>query len=64
MKSEILVSLLLLALLSGCSRWLDRKAEDRRDLATGSCVTCHTNDAALKLLAPPEEGSGGGGGGG
>lgn len=57
--SYVLVFLLVVVLVSGCSRTYDPVDDDHAAL-TNSCVNCHTDEAMLIATATPDTSSSGG----
>ena len=51
--SYILVFMLVVVLVAGCSRTYDPVSDDHAAL-TNSCVTCHTDEAMLIATATPD----------
>ncbi|MBL7032788.1 MAG: hypothetical protein ISR91_01460 [Candidatus Delongbacteria bacterium] len=54
----------ILVLTSGCSRLLDQDEEERLNLVSSSCVTCHTSRTVMLAMLGDEIPNNDGGGGG
>jgi hypothetical protein len=57
--SYVLAFLLIVVLLSGCSRTYD-PVDDGHAALTNSCVNCHSDEAMLIATATPDTSSSGG----
>lgn len=62
--NNTILGAILLALLVGCSQWLEPEDDERSVMSGSSCITCHTSETVLAAFLPDtgstEEGGGGG----